>query len=89
VLWDFDTGSGGEGTGPTEAQMCAIVKEGMKVALLERFRRRDGAAKAAMRRSWRERREIYRRGGRGYWAEGDLSRVEWTTQGEPGGRGAE
>ena len=63
VLWDFH---GGEGMTPlSDAGLRAIVEEGMKVALLERFRRRDSAVKAGMRRSWRERREIYRRGGGG------------------------
>ncbi|KAK3903715.1 hypothetical protein C8A05DRAFT_32529 [Staphylotrichum tortipilum] len=63
VLWDFDDGEGT--TAPSEAGLRAIVEEGMKVALLEGFRRRDSAIKARIRRSWRERREIYRRGGRG------------------------
>ena len=30
-----------------------------------------------MERSWSERSKIWVRGGRGYWAEGDLSRIEW------------
>ena len=31
----------------------------------------------AMRRSWDERSEVYQKGGRGYWSEGDLSHVVW------------
>lgn len=30
-----------------------------------------------MERSWEARSKIWQRGGRGYWAEGDLSRIEW------------
>ena len=76
ALWDFD-GAGGEGRAALGgAHLRAILTEGRKVAWLERFRRRDGPVNAAMRRSWRERRYVYKRGGRGHWAKGDLSRVE-------------
>lgn len=37
-------------------------------------------AKERMRRSWEERAEIYKRGGRGYWSEGDLSKVVWSEE---------
>ena len=52
-----------------------IIVEAKKLNLLYHFRRNDRDAKAKMKKSWRERAEIFRRGGRGYWSEGDLSQV--------------
>jgi hypothetical protein len=50
-----------------------------ELSLLEEFRRYDYEEKAKMRKSWKERRQIFNRGGRGYWSKDDLSQILWTS----------
>ncbi len=56
-------------------KLRALVLRGRLATQLERFRRKDLRPKA--RHSRKKRAEIYKQGGRGYWAEGDLSQVFW------------
>lgn len=77
VLWDDPD------TPLSDEALREIISEASKQGLLNHFRQNDGKAKA--KKSRRERREIYARGGRGYWSEGDLSQIVWTkgSQGMP------
>jgi hypothetical protein len=68
-------------TSLSDEELEARVEEARKLSLLEHFRRNDHELRRRMKRSWKERAEIYRRGGREYWSEGDLSWVIWTEGG--------
>ncbi|KAH6651332.1 hypothetical protein F5144DRAFT_559149 [Chaetomium tenue] len=72
VFWDFPQAL------MTENQLKEFLSRGIRKAWLDHFRRNDGELKRKMRRSRKERAEIYKRGGRGYWSEGDLSQIVWT-----------
>ena len=72
VFWDFREGL------VTDRQLRRFIFQGRRNAWLDDFRRNDGELKSKMRRSRRERADIYKRGGRGYWSEGDLSQIVWT-----------
>ncbi|KAK3299797.1 uncharacterized protein B0H64DRAFT_1269 [Chaetomium fimeti] len=72
VFWDFSEAT------VTDDQLKLIISRARQKAWLDRFRRNDGELKRKMKRSRKERAEIYKRGGRGYWSEGDLSQIVWT-----------
>jgi hypothetical protein len=72
VLWDHPE------TPLSDLELNERFDEARAYSLLDSFRRKDSVAKAKMRSSWRERAAIYKRGGRGYWDEGDLTRITWT-----------
>jgi hypothetical protein len=78
VLWDHSD------TPLSDEELEQVIEEADRESLLDHFRRYDGKAKDRMKKSWRERREIYARGGRGYWSEGDLSQIVWTKIPKPG-----
>ena len=67
----------------SDKELRDIIVEARKLSLLYHFRRNDRDAKAKMKKSWRERAEIFRRGGRGYWSEGDASQVVWSKDTPP------
>ncbi|KAH6853177.1 hypothetical protein B0I37DRAFT_1701 [Chaetomium sp. MPI-CAGE-AT-0009] len=71
VFWDIPEST------VTDGQLKRVVSRARQKAWLDRFRRNDGELKRKMKRSRKERAEIYKRGGRGYWSEGDLSQVVW------------
>jgi hypothetical protein len=72
VIWDHPE------TPLKYAELEARMEEARKLSLLDHCRRKDPDLRCKMRRSWKERAEIHRRGGRGYWSEGNLSRIVWT-----------
>lgn len=72
VFWDFQEGR------VADRQLRRFISGGRRKAWLDRFRCNDGELKSKMRRSRRERADIYKRGGRGYWSEKDLSQIIWT-----------
>jgi hypothetical protein len=79
VMWDNPE------TPISDEELEERVSMARNLSLLDHFRRKDGDLKGKMKKSWRERREIYARGGRGYWSNGDLSQIVWTngSQGMP------
>ncbi|KAK4038996.1 hypothetical protein C8A01DRAFT_16975 [Parachaetomium inaequale] len=72
VLWDFPEALF------TDDELRERILQGRQKAWIDRFRRNDGQLKSRIKHSRRERAEIYKRGGRGYWSEGNLSRIVWT-----------
>lgn len=71
VMWDLPA------TVYSPERLREVVLCGREYSLLDRFRNQDPERKRAMKRSRRERAALYRKGARGYWAEGDLSRLIW------------
>lgn len=71
VIWDAPDAP------VSDQELRLHIKRARQLSLLDHFRRRDPARKAAVKRSWKQRAAIYLRGGRGHWSEGDLSRVTW------------
>ncbi|KAH6613667.1 hypothetical protein B0J18DRAFT_460556 [Chaetomium sp. MPI-SDFR-AT-0129] len=79
VMWDLPS------TIFSTERLLKVVLCGRKHSLLDRFRDQDPERKRAMKRSRRERAALYLKGARGYWAEGDLSRLVWPDSGAQGG----
>ncbi|KAK3903554.1 hypothetical protein C8A05DRAFT_32694 [Staphylotrichum tortipilum] len=73
VMWDEQPEGGKVG----ELTLRVRVLEGRKAVMLERFRERDAGVRRRVREGRRAREEIYLRGGRGYWKEGDMGEVVW------------
>jgi hypothetical protein len=72
VFWDFQESL------VTNKQLRGFISQGRRKAWIDHFRHNDGELKSKMRRSRKERADIYKRGGRGYWSKGDLSQIIWT-----------
>ncbi|KAL2132998.1 hypothetical protein VTI74DRAFT_3036 [Chaetomium olivicolor] len=73
VLWDHPP----ETAPLSDEELQERFTEAMRQGMLEWFSRNVGIKKVNMENSWKERADIYKEGGRGYWSEGDLSRVTW------------
>lgn len=71
VMWDAPEK-------PIEGGLSARLREARRQSLIDLIE--VARAEDQMRRSWRERAEIYKQGGRGYWSEGDLSRIVWNEE---------
>lgn len=72
VLWDAPTR-------PFEGGLRGHLHEARRQDLIDHIELEG--PREQMWRSWNERTEIHKQGGRGYWSEGDLSRTVWNEEG--------
>jgi hypothetical protein len=71
VMWDAPEK-------PIDDGLTARLRESHRQGLIDLMKLTK--AEDQMRRSWEERAEIYKQGGRGYWSEGDLSQIVWNEE---------